>query len=142
MTDNIGYPALPIDWRTALQPIDSPGAPAAIGPYCQAMRAGDLLFCSGQTPIDPTTNRLIDGTIEEQTERVLLNLSQVLEAAGLSLQQVVRTGVFLRDMGDFEGMNRAYERMFGDHKPARTTVAVRSNPLDARVEIDCVASFI
>jgi 2-iminobutanoate/2-iminopropanoate deaminase len=124
-----------------VQNIHSEGAPAAIGPYSQAVRTGDLLFCSGQTPLDPETMKLVGDSIEEQTAQALQNLASVLEAAGLSLDDVVRTGVFLQSMDDFPGMNKTYERIFGEHKPARTTVAVKQNPLDARIEIECIAEF-
>lgn len=117
-------------------------APAAIGPYSQAIRSGNLLFCSGQTPLDPETMALVGENVEEQTEQALKNLSAVLESAGLSLEDVVKTSVFLQTMNDFPEMNAAYERIFGEHKPARTTVAVHQNPLGARVEIDCIAEFI
>jgi 2-iminobutanoate/2-iminopropanoate deaminase len=116
-------------------------APQAIGPYSHAVRAGEVLYCSGQTPLDPASGGLIEGGIQEQTEQALANLERVLAAAGLSLNNVVKTTVFLKTMDDFPGMNTAYERRFGDHKPARTTVSVRANPLDALVEIECIAFF-
>jgi 2-iminobutanoate/2-iminopropanoate deaminase len=124
-----------------MQIFHSDEAPAAIGPYSQAIQAGGLLFCSGQTPLDPKTMSLVGETIEEQTEQVLNNLRAVLTAAGLSLQNVVKSSVFLETMDDFQGMNSTYARIFGDHKPARTTVAVRQNPLGARVEIECIAEM-
>ncbi len=116
-----------------------PGAPLAIGPYSHAVRAGNLVFLSGQTPIDPETMKIVGDTIEEQTERVLDNLTIVLGGLGLDLGAVVKTSVFLADMEDFAGMNRVYARRFATHRPARTTVAVKENPLEALVEIDCVA---
>lgn len=116
------------------------GAPAAIGPYSHAIRVGDLVFCSGQTPLDPDTMQLVGKDIAEQTERVLTNLKTVLEGLGLSLNHVVKTTVFLKSMDDFTGMNAVYGRIFGDHKPARSTIAVKQNPLDALVEIECIAS--
>lgn len=116
-------------------------APQAIGPYSHAIRSGNLLFCSGQTPLDPQTMQLVDGGIEEQTRAALVNLEHVLRAAGLTLANVVKTSVFLKDMADFAGMNAAYAAAFGEHKPARTTVSVRANPLDARVEIECIAEY-
>ena len=115
------------------------GAPAAIGPYSQAIQTGNLVFCSGQTPLDPATMELVGTTIEEQTERVLQNLSIVLEGLGLSLQNVVKTTVFLKSMDDFQGMNGVYAKKFGEHRPARSTIAIRQNPLDALVEIECIA---
>lgn len=116
-------------------------APKAIGPYCHAMKAHGLLFCSGQTPLDPETMNLVGDTIEEQTSRVLKNLSIVLAEEELTLKNVVKTTVYLKDMDDFEGMNKVYEKMFGGHKPSRTTIAIKQNPLDALVEIECIAEL-
>ncbi|MBC8508247.1 MAG: RidA family protein [Chloroflexi bacterium] len=116
-------------------------APQAIGPYCHAIKSGNLVFCSGQTPLDPETMKLVGSDIGEQTERVLKNLEAVLGGLGLSLQNVVKTTVFLKDMADFQGMNTVYSEMFGDHRPARTTVSVQQNPLDALVEIECIAEY-
>jgi 2-iminobutanoate/2-iminopropanoate deaminase len=115
------------------------GAPQAIGPYCHAIRVGDLVFCSGQTPLDPETMKLVGTDIKTQTTRVLKNLGIVLGGLGLSLHNVVKTTVFLKEMADFQGMNEIYGQMFGDHRPARTTVSVKQNPLDALVEIECIA---
>lgn len=117
------------------------GAPAAIGPYCHAIRVGNLVFCSGQTPLDPFTTQLVGADIKEQTERVLKNLGIVLGGLGLSLANVVKTTVFLKDMADFQGMNEVYGQRFGEHRPARTTVSVKQNPLDALVEIECIAEI-
>lgn len=117
-------------------------APEAIGPYCHATQVGGLIFCSGQTPLDPVTMRLVGSDIEEQTEQVLKNLSIVLNGLGLSLQNVAKTTVFLKNMDDFQGMNTVYARMFGDHRPARTTISIRQNPLDALVEIECIAEAV
>ena len=116
-------------------------APQAIGPYCDAIEVGNLVFCSGQTPLDPETNELVGADIKEQTERALKNLAIVLEGMGLSLENVVKTTVFLKDMADFRGMNDVYGQMFGAHRPARTTISVRQNPLDALVEIECIAEI-
>jgi 2-iminobutanoate/2-iminopropanoate deaminase len=118
-----------------------PNAPEAIGPYCHAMRTGPLLFCSGQTPLDPETMKLVGTNIEEQTERVLANLSTVLAGVGLTLANVVKTTVYLKDMNDFQGMNKVYAEMFEGHKPSRTTISVKQNPLDALVEIECIAEL-
>ena len=115
------------------------GAPAAIGPYCHAIEAGPFIFCSGQTPLDPETMELVGDEISEQTQRVFDNLRTVLNGLGLDLSHVVKTTVFLKDMSDFAGMNAVYAGVFGNHRPARTTIAVRQNPLDALVEIECVA---
>jgi 2-iminobutanoate/2-iminopropanoate deaminase len=118
-----------------------PGAPEAIGPYCHAIRTGNLVFCSGQTPLDPETMQIIPGGISEQTERALKNIEIVLGGMGLSLQHVVKSTVYLKDMDDFAGMNAVYARMFAHHTPARTTISVRRNPLDALVEIECIAEI-
>jgi 2-iminobutanoate/2-iminopropanoate deaminase len=114
-------------------------APGAIGPYSQAVAVDGWVFCSGQIPIDPSTGDLIEGDIGAQTDLVLKNLTAVLEAAGASLTSVVKTTVFLADMADFAGMNEVYARHFGDHKPARAAVAVRTLPKNVIVEIECVA---
>jgi len=113
-------------------------APRAIGPYSQAVRAGGLVFASGQIPIDPANGEFVPGGIGEQTERVLLNLTAVFEAAGVGMNQVVKTTVFL-DMDDFTAMNEVYGRFFGDEPPARATVQAARLPRDARVEIDAIA---
>lgn len=122
-----------------MKKIHSDSAPAAIGPYAQAIDFGPMVICSGQTPIDPATGQLIEGDIEAQTRQVFANLSAVLKAADLTLQDVVKTTVFLKDMDDFKRMNAAYAECFDGHTPARTTVQVAKNPLDARVEIECFA---
>ena len=114
-------------------------APRAIGPYSQAIRAGDLVFASGQIPIDPATGEFVPGGIAEQTERVLLNLTAVFEAAGGGLDQVVKTTVFLADMDDFVAMNEVYGRFFSGEPPARATVQAARLPRDARVEIEAIA---
>lgn len=114
-------------------------APRAIGPYSQAIRAGNLLFCSGQIPIDPATGEFVSGGVAEQTEQVLRNLSAVLSSGKSSLSQVVKTTVFLADMDDFTAMNEVYGRFFGENPPARATVQAARLPRDARVEIDAVA---
>ncbi len=116
-------------------------APEAIGPYCHATQVGGLVFCSGQTPLDPETMQLVGSDIEQQTEQVLNNLSIVLNGLGLTLGNVVKTAVFLKDMDDFQGMNAVYARLFSNHRPARTTIAVKQNPLDALVEIECIAEI-
>ena len=120
--------------------LNNPGAPEAIGPYSHAVRFGDLVFCSGQTPIDPETGKLIGEDIQAQTAQALANLATVLAGAGLSLAHIVKTTVFLKVMDDFSGMNQVYAAAFGAHRPARTTVAVKKNPLDALVEIECIAA--
>jgi 2-iminobutanoate/2-iminopropanoate deaminase len=121
------------------QAVSSPTAPAAIGPYSQAIWAGELLYCSGQTPIDPTTGKLIEGDVHAQTLRVFENLRAVVTAAGLTMDQVMKCNVYLTDMRDFPEMNRAYQATFTSPFPARTTVAVAGLPLGARVEIELIA---
>jgi 2-iminobutanoate/2-iminopropanoate deaminase len=121
--------------------ISSPGAPKAIGPYSQAVRAGQLLFVSGQVPLDPATGQMIEGDIAAQTRRVFDNLDAVLKAGGRSFADVVRTTVFLADMNDFAAVNEVYGTYFTEPYPARATVQVARLPKDARVEIDVVASF-
>jgi 2-iminobutanoate/2-iminopropanoate deaminase len=121
------------------QPIASSDAPQAIGPYSQAIRAGNLLFLSGQIPLNPASGAIVDGDIAAQTERVLENISAVLTAAGASFANVVRTTVFLADMNDFAAMNAVYARYVVAPPPARSTVQVSRLPKDALVEIDVVA---
>ncbi|OLD62928.1 MAG: reactive intermediate/imine deaminase [Acidobacteria bacterium 13_1_40CM_2_68_5] len=120
--------------------ISTDKAPKAIGPYSQGIAAGEFLFLSGQVPLDPASGSLLKGTVQEEVARVLENLKAVLEAAGSSLDRVVRTTVFLTDLGDFEAMNEAYARYFGANRPARSTVQVTALPRGARVEIDAIAS--
>lgn len=117
----------------------TPHAPAAIGPYSQAVQIGHELYCSGQIPLDPESGELIEGDVAAQTQRVLENLGAVLCAAGCHFADVIKTTVYLVDMNDFTAMNGVYERYFGATKPARSTVAVAALPRGARVEIDCIA---
>ncbi len=124
-----------------MNPLHHPAAPRAIGPYVQAMQTGNLVYCSGQTPLDPETMKLVEGDISVQTARVLTNLSTVLSSRGLSLSNVVKTNVYLTDMKDFAEMNKTYESVFAGHRPARTTVAVAGLPMGARVEIECIAEI-
>lgn len=124
-----------------LDVVSSPAAPAAIGPYSQAIRAGSLLFCSGQIPLDPKTMQLVGSNAAEQADQVLKNLAAVLTAGGASLAHVVRTTIFLASMSDFVAVNEVYGRHFGAHKPARATVAVKELPKGALVEIDCIAAL-
>ena len=114
-------------------------APKAIGPYSQAVITGNLVFCSGQIPLDPETMEIVGDTITEQTNRVFLNLAGLLEAAGSGLQHVVKTTVYLKDMSEFAAMNEEYARHFGDHRPARAAVEVARLPKDVRIEIDAIA---
>ncbi len=115
------------------------GAPKAIGPYSQATVAGGLIFTAGQVALDPATGELVGGGVGEQTARALANLRAVLEAGGSALDRVLKTSVFLVDMGDFAAMNQAYAAAFGSHRPARSTVAVAGLPRNARVEIEAIA---
>lgn len=114
-------------------------APRAIGTYSQAVRAGNLVFASGQIPIDPTTSQFVPGGIAEQTEQVLRNLTAVFAAAGVGMDQVIKTTVFLVDMDDFNAMNEVYGRFFSEEPPARATVQAARLPRDARVEIEAIA---
>ena len=119
--------------------ISTDAAPKAIGPYSQAVIANGFAFLSGQIPLDPATNQLIEGDIATQTERVMANLKAVLEACGSSLGDVVKTTVFLKDMGEFAKMNEVYGRHFSENPPARATVEAARLPRDVRVEIECIA---
>src|ERR1041385_8959950 len=121
--------------------ISTPKAPAAIGPYSQAVVSGGFAFLSGQIPLDPGTGQLIDGDIVAQTQRVLDNLQDVLEACGSYLSKVVKTTVYLKDMGEFSRMNEVYARYFPENAPARATVEAARLPRDVRVEIDCIAAL-
>lgn len=122
-----------------MRTIDTPTAPAAIGPYSQARITGNLLFTAGQIPLVPGTMEMVTGPIEAQTEQVLKNLSAVLAAAGTSLDRVVKTTVFLTDLADFAAFNGVYEQALGGAKPARSTIQVAALPRGARVEIELVA---
>jgi len=124
----------------ALRFVSTTGAPRAIGPYSQAVVAGGFLFTAGQVALDPSTGELVAGGISEQTARALENLRAVLQQGGSDISQVVKTTVFLVEMADFAAMNEVYARVFGDHRPARSTVAVASLPRGARVEIEVVAA--
>ena len=120
--------------------ISTPNAPAAIGPYSQAVDSNGFAFLSGQIPLDPATGQLIAGDIAQQTQRVLENLKAVLDGCGSSLAQVVKTTVYLKDMGEFASMNEVYARYFPKDPPARATVEAARLPRDVRVEIDCIAT--
>ncbi|NJN94321.1 MAG: RidA family protein [Anaerolineales bacterium] len=119
--------------------ITTPHAPAAIGPYSQAVQIGDLIYTAGQIPLVPETGKLIEGGIEAQTQQVLQNLAQILEAAGSSLAQVVKATIFVTDLGDFAALNKVYGSFFASDPPARSTVQVAALPLGAKVEIEVVA---
>lgn len=119
--------------------VQTAGAPAAIGPYSQATVTGNLVYTAGQIALNPATMEIVAGGVPEQTERVMQNLAAILAEAGTSLQRVVKTTVFLVDMNDFAAMNEVYAKHFGDHRPARSTVAVVGLPKGVRVEIEAIA---
>ena len=122
--------------------IDTDRAPKAIGPYSQGIVANGFIFCSGQMPIDPATGELVHGGIREQTARVIENLAAVLREGGARIEDVVKTTVYLKDLGEFQAMNEVYARYFGKTLPARATVEVSRLPREVRVEIDCVAALL
>ncbi len=122
-----------------MHPVSTPDAPAAIGPYSQAVVAGTTVYCSGQLALDPVTGLLVGEDAASQARVALSNLSAVLRAAQSGMDQVVRTTVYLRTMDDFPAVNAVYAECFGSHRPARVTVAVAGLPKDARVEIDAIA---
>ena len=122
------------------QVVTTEQAPRAIGPYSQAIKCNGLIFVSGQIPLDPQSNQLIAGSISEQAKRVLMNISAILQEAGSSLEKVVKTTVYLKDMGEFEAMNATYSEFFKNNKPARATVQVARLPKDVSIEIDAIAA--
>ena len=126
-----------MSWKRTVVATDQ--APAAVGPYSQAIRAGKLVFTAGQIPIDPATGKLVEGDIQVQTRRVLQNLQAVLEAAGTSLANVVKTTVFLQDMGNFKAMNEVYAEFFTQDPPARSAVQAAALPLGVDIEIEAIA---
>lgn len=119
--------------------VNTADAPAAVGPYSQAVRVGRLVYTAGQIPLDPATGKVVEGDVSAQTERVLQNLKAVVEAAGSSLSQVIKTTVFLQDMNDFAAMNKVYSQFFTENPPARSAVEVAALPLGVQVEIEAVA---
>jgi 2-iminobutanoate/2-iminopropanoate deaminase len=121
--------------------VSAAGAPKAIGPYSSALRVGDLLFISGQVPVDPASGNMVEGSIADQTRQVLRNIGALLDAAGLTFADVARTTVYLADMNDFAEMNEAYRAVFVEPFPARSTIQAARLPRDSRVEIDAIASF-
>jgi len=129
---------MPVSFREA---VTAPGAPSAIGPYSHAVRVGDLLFCSGQIPLDPATGQLVGEGVAEQARRCLENLTAVCEAAGGSLAQAVRMTVYVIDMASFAEVNEVYATFFGEDPPARVTIGVASLPAGAMVEIDAVVAL-
>jgi len=124
-----------------LKTITTTKAPAAIGPYSQAVKADNLLFISGQIPIDPEKGLLVDGTIKEQTHQVMRNIRAICEEAGTSLSSVVKTTIYLTDLSQFKAVNEAYAEYFPEHPPARATVGVATLPLNAQIEIDAIVSL-
>ncbi|KXN85727.1 hypothetical protein AN958_10910 [Leucoagaricus sp. SymC.cos] len=122
----------------SLSIVSTPQAPAAIGPYSQAIKVGSLVFCSGCIPLNPETMEIVPGRIEEQTQQALTNLKAVVEASGSELGKVVKTTVFLKNMSDFIAVNGIYANFFGDHKPARSAVEVARLPKDVLVEIEAI----
>ncbi len=119
--------------------VHTKAAPEPVGPYSQALKVRDIIYCAGQIPLDPLTGQLTGSTISEQTERCLLNLSEVLKAAGSSLEKVVKTTVFIKELGDFPEMDETYAKFFARKFPARTTIEVHRLPRDALIEIEAVA---
>ena len=124
-----------------LKAISTDKAPSAIGPYSQAVKFGSMLFCSGQIPLDPATGEIVAGNICDQTERVMDNIAAVLTASGVGFDDVIKTTIYLVDMSDFAAVNEVYGKCFHNHKPARSTVAVRSLPRGALVEIEVIAAL-
>jgi 2-iminobutanoate/2-iminopropanoate deaminase len=122
-----------------MQPFNSEHAPAAVGPYSHGVKVGNLVFCSGQIPLDPDSKALVPGGIREQTEQVLRNITAMLDDQGLTLQHVVKSTIFMTDLADFQVVNGLYAQAFGDHKPARSTVQVAALPLGALIEIEVIA---
>ncbi|MDD2736446.1 MAG: RidA family protein [Desulfuromonadaceae bacterium] len=124
-----------------LEIISTDKSPAAIGPYSQAVKCGNILFCSGQIPLDPDTGELVAGDITAQAERVMNNIAAMLSAAGAGFDDVIKTTIFLVDMADFAAVNEVYGSRFSSHKPARSTIAVKSLPRNALLEIEVIASL-
>src|ERR1041385_2161090 len=124
-----------------LEPVLSPNAPAPIGPYSQAIRTRDFLFCSGQIALDPATGEMNNATVEDETRQVLKNVHAVLAASGATFANVAKTTIFLTNMADFAAVNKIYEEMLGTSRPARSTIQVAALPKNARVEIECIAAL-
>jgi 2-iminobutanoate/2-iminopropanoate deaminase len=127
--------------QSLLEPVLSPDAPAPIGPYSQAIRTRDFLFCSGQIALDPTSGEMHNATIEDETRQVLKNMHAVLTASGATFANVAKTTIFLTSMADFAAVNKIYEEMLGTSRPARSTIQVAALPKNARVEIECIAAL-
>ncbi|KAI1791967.1 translation initiation inhibitor [Ganoderma leucocontextum] len=129
-----------INTHPSLSAVSTSNAPAAVGPYNQAIKVGDLLFCSGSLGLDPSTGKLVEGGVEAQAKKALENLKAVVEAGGGELGKVVKTTVFLHNMDDFKAVNAIYAEVFGNHRPARSAVQVARLPLDALFEIEAIVS--
>jgi 2-iminobutanoate/2-iminopropanoate deaminase len=127
--------------QSLLEPVLSPNAPAPIGPYSQAIRTRDFLFCSGQIALDPSTGEMNNATVDDETRQVMKNMHAVLAAAGATFANIAKTTIFLTNMADFAAVNKIYEEMLGTSRPARSTVQVAALPKNARVEIECVAAL-
>lgn len=121
--------------------INSPEAPAAVGPYSHAARVGDVLFCSGQIPLDPESMKIVEGGIEAQTKQVITNIKALLATVDSTLDDVAKCTIFLTDLGDFAAVNALYAEAFGEHKPARSTIQVAALPLGSNVEIECIVEL-
>ncbi|KAI0801469.1 Endoribonuclease L-PSP/chorismate mutase-like protein [Fomes fomentarius] len=130
-----------VNTHSSLSLVSTPNAPAAVGPYTQAVRVGDLLFLSGSLGLDPATGKLVEGGVEAQAKQALKNLKVIVEAGGSELGKVVKTTVFLQNMDDFKPVNAIYSDFFGNHKPARSAVQVARLPLDALFEIEAIVSL-
>lgn len=127
--------------NSSIELISAPGAPEAIGPYSHAAKVGDMIYCSGQIPLDPETKALVPGGIEEQTRQVLKNMRAVLDSQGVDFTSIAKTTIFLTDLADFPVVNGIYSEAFGDHKPARSTIQVAGLPLGSLVEIECIVAL-
>lgn len=127
--------------NSSIELISAPGAPEAIGPYSHAAKVGDMIYCSGQIPLDPETKALVPGGIEEQTRQVLKNMKAVLDSQGVDFTSIAKTTIFLTDLADFPVVNGIYSEAFGDHKPARSTIQVAGLPLGSLVEIECIVAL-
>ena len=125
----------------AMTLINSPEAPAAVGPYSHAARVGDVLFCSGQIPLDPESMKIVEGGIEAQTKQVITNIKALLATVDSTLDDVAKCTIFLTDLGDFAAVNALYAEAFGEHKPARSTIQVAALPLGSNVEIECIVEL-
>ncbi|MDC0291690.1 RidA family protein [Verrucomicrobiales bacterium] len=134
-------PTISVVFDLAMTLINSPEAPAAVGPYSHAARVGDVLFCSGQIPLDPKSMKIVEGGIEAQTKQVITNIKALLATVDSTLDDVAKCTIFLTDLGDFAAVNALYAEAFGEHKPARSTIQVAALPLGSNVEIECIVEL-